>query len=240
MDRWLNRRAESLLRHTPDPLVVDLGFGASSITTIQWRRALARLRTDIRVLGLEIDPNRVAAARNHEQPGLEFRRGGFELAGTRPVLVRAANVLRQYDETDVPAAWHRMTSSLAPGGLLLEGTCDEIGRLAGWVLLDATGPRTLTLAADLTHLDRPAALAERLPKALIHHNVPGRPIHTLLTALDDAWRDTMPYAVFGPRDHWRRTLDRLANNGHPVIEPPSRRRDGTLTVPWHIVRPSRT
>ena len=81
-----------------------------------------------------------------------------------------------------------MTAALAPGGVLVEGTCDELGRLASWLLIDADGPRTLTLAARLTTLDSPAELAERLPKALIHRNVPGEPIHDLLRALDDAWR----------------------------------------------------
>ncbi len=42
-----------------------------------------------------------------DPPGLDFRRGGFELAGLRPVLVRAMNVLRQYDESEVDGAWRR-------------------------------------------------------------------------------------------------------------------------------------
>lgn len=42
---------------------------------------------------------RVAAAQSAaDPPWLESRRGGVELAGTRPVLVRAFNVLRQYTE----------------------------------------------------------------------------------------------------------------------------------------------
>ena len=74
-----------------------------------------------------------------------------------------------------------------PQGVLVEGTCDEIGRRAAWVDLDASGPRTLTLAAHLPTLGRPSELAERLPKALIHHNVPGERIQDLLHELDDAW-----------------------------------------------------
>ena len=48
--------------------------------------------------------------------------------GERPVLIRAMNVLRQYDEAEVPAAWSRAAARLAPGGLLVDGTCDELGR----------------------------------------------------------------------------------------------------------------
>ena len=61
-----------------------------------------------------------------------------------------------------------------PGGLLVEGTCDEIGRRHVWVALGPEGPRTVTFATRLGSLDRPSDLAERLPKALIHRNVPGR------------------------------------------------------------------
>jgi hypothetical protein len=87
---------------------------------------------------------------------------------------------------------------LAPGGLLVEGTCDEVGRRAAWVALDAGGPRTLTLAAHLPSLPRPSELAERLPKALIHHNVPGQPVHDLLAALRrPAWDRAAPSATFG-------------------------------------------
>ena len=37
-------------------------------------------------------------AADRDPPRVDFRVGGFELAGLQPVLVRAFNVLRQYDE----------------------------------------------------------------------------------------------------------------------------------------------
>lgn len=238
LDRWLAATAASRLRAATDPLVVDLGYGATPVTTLEWYRRLRRVRPDVRIVGLEIDPARVAAASELAVDGrVEFALGGFELAGLRPVLVRAANVLRQYPETEVPQAWQLLRQALAPGGLIVDATCDELGRVATWISLDASGPTTLTLAASLPYLESPAILAERLPKALIHHNVPGQRIHTLVAALDAAWRDAAPARVFGPRDRWRRTLDTLAATGWPVAEPPARRRDGTLTLPWHLVTP---
>jgi trehalose 6-phosphate synthase len=39
----------------------------------------------------------------------------------------------------------------------------------------------------LADLSRPSDIAERLPKVLIHRNVPGEPVHAYLAALDDAW-----------------------------------------------------
>ena len=216
------------------PLVVDLGYGASPVTTVELSDRLRAVRDDVRVVGLEIDPERVALAQGAARDGLTFRRGGFELAGLRPLVVRALNVLRQYDEEPAAQAWEVLRGGLAPGGLLVEGTCDELGRRAAWVALDAEGPRTLTLAAHLPTLDRPSALAERLPKALIHHNVPGEPVHALLGALDDAWDRAVAYAPFGPRQRWTAACEALA---WPQTGP-VRHRLGELTVAWETVAPT--
>jgi hypothetical protein len=186
-------------------------------------------------VGVEIDPVRVAAASVYsDPPGLEFRYGGFELAGLRPVLVRAMNVLRQYDESAVGAAWTAMT---ATGATVVEGTCDELGRLACWVTLDRRGPRCLTLAANLATLDNPSTAAERLPKALIHRNVPGEPVHDFVAALDAAWQAAAPYAAFGPRQRWRRACEAVRAAGWPVLDRRSRWRFGEVTVAWSAVAP---
>jgi len=237
LDRWWTPRAAAVLRHVRNPLAVDLGYGATPVTTIEWRRRLALIHNDVTVVGLEIDPARVALARASAAPGLEFHIGGFELAGFHPHLVRVMNVLRQYDEAAVPDAWRLMRDTLAPGGSVAEGTCDELGRHASWVLLDRVGPVSLTLAADLDHLDTPDTLAERLPKALIHRNVPGEPVHALIAELSGAWRRFATSGVYGARDRWRRSVDTVAAAGWPVAEPPARRRDGTLTVAWPSVAP---
>ena len=232
-DRWIaGPQAWRLRRSRTPPVVVDLGYGASPVTAVELHDRLRRVRPDVQVVGIEIDADRVAAAKPAERPGLTFRRGGFELAGTRALVVRALNVLRQYDEAAAAEAWATMRAGLADGGVLVEGTCDEIGRRAAWVDLDRHGPRTLTLAAHLPSIDRPGDLAERLPKALIHHNVPGERVHALLTALDDAWDRAAPYAAFGNRQRWVAAGDLL---DHP--KDVRRARFGELTVPWESVDP---
>ncbi|MCW6005215.1 class I SAM-dependent methyltransferase [Micromonospora sp. CPCC 205371] len=232
VDNWIAVHCGDLLREAPDPLVVDLGYGETPVTTVELRARLATaVRPDVRVVGLEIDPARVAAAAPvADPPGLTFVRGGFELAGLRPVVVRAFNVLRQYDEPAVAPAWRTMTEALAPDGVLVEGTCDELGRLASWVLLDHAGPRSLTLAAKLSTLDTPARLAERLPKALIHHNVPGERVHAFIDALSGGWRDAAPYATFGPRQRWLRAVAAVREAGWPVLDRPARWPVGEGTV----------
>lgn len=230
-------RVRTALLSATDPLVVDLGYGALPVTTLELAARLRVVRADVRVVGLEIHPERVATARAAESDTVEFALGGFELGGRTPVLVRAFNVLRQYPAAAVPDAWTAMRSRLAPGGLIVDGTCDELGRRCCWVLLDGAGPISLTLACDPFAIERPSDLAERLPKVLIHHNVDGQPIHALLTAADRAWASVVGHGVFGPRVRWRAMLDLLRDEGVPVEPPRRRMRDGVLTVPWSAVAP---
>ena len=239
VDRWTLASYGDLLRSSTAPLVVDLGFGASPVTTVEFADRLQLVRADIDVLGLEIDPVRVLAAQPVARPGLTFAVGGFELpTPRRPVLVRALNVLRQYDESEVCAAWSLMQSRLAPNGVLVEGTCDEVGRLASWVAITATGPQTFTAAARLTSLDRPSDLAERLPKCLIHRNVPGEPVHALFLDLDRAWEVHTALGVFGARQRWLATIGAIRQSGWPVLGNQSRWRLGEVTLPWPAVAPT--
>ncbi|MCW2496102.1 class I SAM-dependent methyltransferase [Jatrophihabitans sp.] len=236
MDNWLATRCADVLRGAPDPLVIDLGFGASPVTAVELVGRLSAVRPDLRVLGLELDPARVAAALPAaDPPRLTFARGGFELAGHRPAVVRAANVLRQYDEEAALAAWQTMRAGLAPGGVIVEGTCDELGRRCSWVRLSEDGPVELTFACRLSDLEQPSELAERLPKALIHHNVDGQPIHALLRELDAHWAAAAPLSAFGPRQRWVAACTALSAAWRADTR---RTRYGELTVPWHVVAPN--
>lgn len=250
VDRWIARHPA--LRGAADPLVIDLGFGASAVTTLELHSRLARARPDVEVRGLEIDPARVARAEAQlaavragatsfpRDAAVSFARGGFEIplpTGRRPAVIRAMNVLRQYSEHEVAAAWTRMASRLAPGGILVEGTCDELGRVCTWAAVDPTGtPRSLSLSLRLAGLEHPSIAAERLPKALIHRNVGGERIHDLFVDLDREWDRAAAMAAFGPVQRWRSTVAALAVAGWPIGSR-SRWRLGELTVPWTAVAP---
>lgn len=241
-DRWLAGPQSWRLRRAERPTVVDLGFGATPVTAVELLDRLRPVRPDVEVIGVEIDPARVAAAVPLARPGLSFLTGGFELPlgrGRHASVVRAFNVLRQYPEGDVEPAWRTVRDRLAPGGLLIDGTCDEIGRRACWIAVTADhGPVSLTLSTRLAGLARPSELAERLPKALIHRNVPGEPVHTFLTALDNAWARACQVAVFGARQRWLATAATMRDAGWPLLDGPARWRLGELTVGWEAVRPS--
>lgn len=283
VDRWIvANHARLLCSAEQPPLVVDLGFGASPVTTVELYERLRTLRPDVEVIGLEIDPDRVKGAvrflneccRSDHCGGLSFRLGGFELPVPRPpLLVRALNVLRQYVEAEAWRAWDQLCSGLAPGGVLVEGTCDEIGRRAAWVTLsrsDAAGsptrrttegradrstkaesPRvarsasaeaqTITFAARVSTLSYPSELAERLPKTLIHHNVPGEQINRFLTDFDRSWALAAPRSVFGPRQRWIAAVEHLSLTWPVIAQPPAggraRWRLGEITLPWAVVAP---
>jgi hypothetical protein len=251
VDRWIAE--QPALRLAVDPLVVDLGYGASGVTAFELAGRLRRARADVEVLGLEIDPARVETARAQlaqiragttpfsPDLAVSFDVGGFEVPvprGRRPAVIRAFNVLRQYDESAVVDAWARLCGRLAPGGLVVEGTCDELGRISSWVGLDASGPVTFSISLRLRDLDLPSIVAERLPKALIHRNVPGERIHAFLGDLDRAWRVHAPLSVYGPSQRFIRVAGDLKASGWPVLGGVRRWRLGELTLAWPAIAPT--
>lgn len=245
IDRWIAQHPA--FRGAERPLVVDLGYGASGATAFELFDRLRPTRDTVRVVGLEIDPERVATARAQleqqaplTQERVSFARGGFEVPlarGERANVIRAFNVLRQYDEAEVPDAWALMLDRLVPDGLLVEGTCSEIGRVASWIGLRPSGPETFTVSLHLGSLELPSIAAERLPKALIHRNIPGERIHDFLRAFDAAWLKEAPRATFSAQQRFIATVQRLRTEGWPLLDDVKRWRLGEVTLPWHAVAP---
>ena len=240
--------AQRVLRDEPTPIVVDLGYGASPITAVELSARARAVNPAAQVVGVEIERERVARGLAVATDQLHFALGGFEVPLPNPPfasdqkvhLIRAFNVLRQYSEDAVAGAWALMCSRLASNGLLIEGTCDEIGRLASWVTLSSAGPQTFTISLRLSGLDLPSKVAERLPKALIHHNLPGESIHDYLQAIDAAWRLHSPLATFSAQQRWVAACDTLASQGWPLVGPRKRWRLGELTVAWAAVAPKQS
>jgi hypothetical protein len=237
VDRWIVGTQSARLRRSESPLVVDLGYGRHPVTTVELADRLAEVREGIDVVGVEIDRARVEAAAAHCRPGLDFRRGGFNLPvdGRRPVLVRAMNVLRQYSEDDAADAWGLLCAQLDHDGILVEGTCDELGRRTTWVTLDSDGPRTLTFAARPDDIEKPSDLAERLPKALIHHNAEGTAVHRLFEEWDRAWASAAGSVT--ARERWVAAVATLSAGTWHLGRNPARWRLGELAVAWRDVAP---
>jgi hypothetical protein len=233
-----------VLRRVERPIVVDLGYGASPITAVELLARAQSVNPNARLVGVEIEKERVERGLAVATKDLRFTLGGFETplpadfgADAKADLIRAFNVLRQYDEAEVPAAWKLMQSRLSGDGLLIEGTCDEIGRLASWITLDSKQPLWFTVSLRLAGLENPSKVAERLPKALIHHNIEGEPVHEFLQALDHWWNTHAPLGVFGASQRWIAVCKSLTDAGWPVKQDQRRWRLGEITVEWSSVAP---
>lgn len=227
-----------LLKSAAHPLVVDLGYGRLPATAVELHGRLQKIRQDVRVIGVEIEPGRVASAKRLERPGLAFQQGGFEIpVPGQPILVRAFNVLRQYREHEYAAHWATVQSRLAPRGLFIDGTCDEIGRRSTWVAVSGQGPVSLSVSMRFGSFTLPSDVADRLPKALIHRNVPGERIHAWLQSMDRAWLAAAPQSSYGNCQRWIAMCVTLQAEGWPLLNSPSRWRLGEITIAWDAVAP---
>ena len=80
---------------------------------------------------------------------------------------------------------------------------------------------------------------ERLPKALIHRNVPGEAVHAYLEAVDSAWDRAAAQSSYGVRQRWVTACTGMREQGWPVLDGPRRWRLGELSVAWEAVAPQR-
>lgn len=235
VDRFLVAYDPFLVQRTDGPFAdawfVDLGFGAEPVTTLESAGRLRRLNPTLGVLGVEIDPERVAAAQPWEDERTLFRLGGFNLpVGPDPGLparsarlVRAFNVLRQYEESAVKEAYAHLARGVIPGGLLVEGTSDPFGRL--WVAnvlrrvpegisVEPWRLEALVFSQRLGQGGYPELLQSVLPKGLIHRVVPGEPIHAFFADWAQAVRESSSWRTLGARQWFAASLTRLAERGY--------------------------
>ncbi len=236
LDRFLVGEAEASLRR-PGGAFVDLGYGRVPVTTLESARRFRRLRPDLLVVGLELDPERVEAARDATDRLTRFRRGGFELPllpDERPVLIRAMNVLRQYPPAVVEDVHRALLERLEPGGWLVEGTSTPSGRWMVVNLIRRGEPPLVLFSANPRVLpERPRALAAVLPKNHIHRVVPGQPVHGLFAAWERAWDRAASASSFGPLARWCEAGRRLMDRPDVLARPGLLRRGFLLwRPPW--------
>lgn len=97
---------------------------------------------------------------------------------------------------------------------------------------------SLSISVRFEAFELPSDVAERLPKALIHRNVPGEKVHALLQAMDTAWIQAAPQASYGNRQRWLAMCAALMAAGWPLLTGPARWRLGEITVAWDAVAPA--
>jgi hypothetical protein len=197
---------------------------------------------------VEIDPERVARAQPFADALTAFVEGGFDLPVGPVRLVRAFNVLRQYEEAEAAPILARLAAGVLPGGLVIDGTSDPFGRVwtAGLLRRGEAGRggggadggasdagamfEALVLGTNFRGGLDPDAFQTRLPKCFIHRVVPGDPVGAFVDDWKASCRDTRASEVWGPRAWFTAAAGALTARGWTVMRPDSWPRRGWLVV----------
>ena len=205
-------------------MFVDLGYGFDARTTLESASRFRRVNPDLRILGVEIDKERVEAALPFADERTFFRLGGFNLPlkdGEHVRLIRAFNVLRQYEEKDFAPAYETLSQYILPGGLMIEGTSTPYGQLwsANLVRKLESGKwkmESLVFSTNFRLGFEPEEFQTILPKNLIHRVVKGEPIHDFFEAWKHSAAETSAAKSYGARQWFIAAAERLAERGFEV------------------------
>lgn len=224
-DSGLIRRSDGLYK---DAYYVDLGYGFEPTTTLESAFHFRKINPSLPVLGIEIAPDRVAAAQPFEDAITKFRLGGFNFplqVGETVRAVRAFNVLRQYDEDQVAEAHQTMGNYLLPGGLLIEGTSNPFGQLMVANVLRKKESESnanplvyegLLFSTNFHMGFDPSIFQPVLPKNYIHRMLPGEKIYQFMDAWKFAARQTIAYKDLGMREWFLASAGALSEKGYRI------------------------
>lgn len=228
VDNFVLLYEPSLLTRTDglfaDSLFVDLGYGFDPRTTLESAARFRRVNPNLRILGVEIDKERVEAAQPFADGKTFFRLGGFNLplqSGERVRLMRAFNVLRQYEEKDVIPAYERLAEYVLPGGLMIEGTSNPFGSIWSANLARKTGDGAWNMEALVfsTNFRLGFDVEEFqtiLPKNYIHRVVAGEAIYDFFEAWKRSASETSPTKTFGLKQWFAAAAVALSQKGFRI------------------------
>ena len=246
------RRSDIFMLLTEGPLIrmrdepgkpsfyVDLGYGFEPFTTLETADRLRSQNPDLPVLGVEIDPERVKAALPYADELTLFRLGGFNLPlqeGEQVRLIRAFNVLRQYEESEWAGPVEQLGLQLIPGGMLLEGTSNPFGSVwtANIIRRSKTPPYPVFhegfLFSTNFHMGfSPDLFQPVLTKNFIHRMVPGENIYEFMERWKAACRNQAPMRTYGLRALFCAAAGELSDAGYAIDLRPQLLRRGFLLV----------
>ena len=208
-----------------DALFVDLGYGFEARTTLESAARFRRLNPNLKILGVEIDKERVEAALPFADEKTFFRLGGFNLPlkhAEHVRLIRAFNVLRQYEEKDFAPAYERLTQYVLPGGLMIEGTSNPFGSIwaASIVRKLESGEWKIEALVFSTNFRMGFDVEEFqtiLPKNLIHRMMPGEEIYDFFEAWKASAKETASFKTYGAKQWFiASTAEGLVRRGYKL------------------------
>ncbi len=213
-----------------DSLFVDLGYGFDARTTLESAERFRKVNPNLKILGVEIEKERVEAALPFADDKTFFRLGGFNLPlkeNEHVRLIRAFNVLRQYEEKDFAPAYERLAQYVLPGGLMIEGTSNPFGSI--WVANVARTMDDIVLAEYRQWTMEALVFSTNfrlgfdveefqtvLPKNLIHHVQRGEAIYDFFEAWKASAAETSAMKTFGARQWFIHAAEALAKRGYKI------------------------
>lgn len=224
VDHFLMIYDPMLLSTDNDAVFVDLGYGAEATTTLELSERFRRINPVLKVIGVEIDPERVRLAQPHQTDLISFRLGGFNIPlepGESIRGIRAFNVLRQYEEAEVLGAWEKMTGNVMEGGLLMEGTSNPNGSL--WVSnllrMRSMGwdKEALVFYSNFKMGFDPTDYQAVLPKNFIHRMIAGERIFDFMQAWKDASKETISEKAWGDKRWFISSVFCLKEKGYNLL-----------------------
>ena len=228
VDNFVLLYEPSLLARTDglfaDSFFVDLGYGFDARTTLESALRFRRLNPSLKIMGVEIDKERVDVALPYADDRTFFRLGGFNLPlkeGETVRLIRAFNVLRQYEEKDFIPAYERLSQYVLPGGLMIEDTSDPFGRIWSANVARMMDDKSWKMEALVFSTNFRSGLDVEefqtiLPKNYIHHVLPGELIHDFFATWKRAAAETVSAKVYGLRPWFDASAQILARNGYSI------------------------
>ena len=246
VDNFILLYEQSLLTRTDglfaDSIFVDLGYGFDARTTLESAARFRRVNPNLKILGVEIDKERVENALPFADNKTFFRQGGFNLPlkeGETVRLIRAFNVLRQYEEKDFAPAYERLAQYVLPDGLMIEGTSNPFGSI--WCanlarkMIPADGLASKNARPRIRELEIGDWKLEALvfstnfrlgfdveefqtilPKNYIHHVVQGEPIYDFFEAWKQSAAETAAMKIYGDKQWFIAAGERLAERGYAI------------------------
>ena len=226
-------------------MFIDLGYGFDAHTTLESASRFRRVNPNLPILGVEIDKERVDAAYPFANDITHFRLGGFNLSlqprtfdknetkgagqtGETVRLIRAFNVLRQYEEKDFIPANERLAEHVLPGGLMIEGTStpfcqiwaanlvrktlesDSLLSGSHWKFEALVFSTNFRMGFDITDFQTV------LPKNYIHHVTQGGLIYDFFEALKRSAAEAASAKVFGLKQWFIASAESLAAKGYKI------------------------
>ncbi|MCB2179845.1 hypothetical protein KQH54_01840 [bacterium] len=237
VDLFIARFFPNLIKEAQDNYFVDLGFGADPTTTLESAHHLRKLNPTLPILGVELDPERVAAAKPYEDPLTQFKVGGFNIplpSNRQACLIRAFNVLRQYEQDQVGSSYAEMEKALMPGGIIIEGTSDPFGRIWTANLIQKTDGAGLvylgiTFSTNFRWGFSPSLFPPVLPKNLIHKMIAGEEINQFFTDWEASTVNTIAHKAYGIRQWFVESGNALAEMGYQIDTRKKMLKSGFLT-----------